>query len=257
MSNKKGKKKNSGEGETEEFIRIDGRKPDEMRPYKIRAHILRNADGSAEIRLGGNWIIAAVYGPKEHFPKFEISQDKAILNCRYHMTPYSTTERKSPKPSRREIELSKVIKNALEQAVVLEEFPEMSIDVYMEVAQAEGSTRVASVTAAAVALADAGIPMRDLVVGCSAGKVNGHIILDVGEEEDKEGEADLPIAIMPNLRKVVLLQMDGKLTHEEFKEAFDLALKGAMELYEEQVRALTSILKDMEVIEEGVKDEKE
>lgn len=235
---------------SEEYIRIDGRKVDELRPYKINAHVLRNADGSAEIRLGGNWIMAAIYGPKEHFPKFEISQDKAILNCRYHMAPYSTSERKSPKPSRREIELSKVIKNALGQAVLLEEFPEMSIDIYMEVVQAEGSTRVASVTAASVALADAGIPMRDLVVGCSAGKYDGHVILDVGEVEDKEGEADLPIAIMPNLRKVVLLQMDGKLSHEEFKKAFDMALKGAMQLYEEQVSSLTKVLKEMELIEE-------
>ena len=240
-----------------EYIRVDGRKVDEMRPYKINAHILKNADGSAEIRLGGNWIMATVYGPKEHFPKFEISQDKAILSCRYHMTPYSTSERKSPKPSRREIEISKVIKNALEQAVLLDEFPEMSIDVFMEVVQAEGSTRVASITAASVALADAGIPMRDLVVGCSAGKYDGHVILDVGEVEDKEGEADLPVAIMPNLRKVVLLQMDGKLTHDEFKEAFDMALKGAMQLHEEQVKALAEVLKEMEIIEGEKEDEKE
>lgn len=240
----------------EEFIRVDGRKVDELRPYKINVHILKNADGSAEIHLGGNWIIATVYGPKEHFPKFEISQDKAILSCRYHMTPYSTSERKSPKPSRREIELSKVIKNALEQAVILDEFPEMSIDVFMEVVQAEGSTRVASITAASVALADAGIPMRDMVVGCSAGKYDGHIILDVGETEDKEGEADLPVAIMPNIRKVVLLQMDGKLTHEEFKKAFDMALKGAMQFYEEQVRTLTGFLKEMGVIEEESYEEK-
>ncbi|HEW93706.1 MAG TPA: exosome complex exonuclease Rrp41 [Thermoprotei archaeon] len=234
---------------SEEFRRVDGRKPDEMRSYKIKAHVLKNADGSAEIRLGKNWIVAAVYGPKEHFPKFEVLHDRAILNCRYHMTPYSTSERKSPKPSRREIELSKVIRSALEQAVILEEYPEMSIDVFIEVLQADGSTRVASITAAAVALADAGIPMKDLVVGCSAGKINGRIIVDVGEYEDKEGEADLPIAIMPNLRRVVLLQMDGKLTHEEFKKAFDMALKGAYKLYEEQINALKSVIKNMEVLE--------
>ena len=233
-----------------EYIRRDGRKVDELRPYSIRTGIFKNADGSAEIRLGGNWIVAAVYGPKEHFPKFQISQDEAILNCRYHMAPYSTSERKSPKPSRREIELSKVIKSALEKAVLLEAFPEMSIDVYIEVLQAEGSTRVASITAASVALADAGIPMRDMVVGCSAGKVDGHIILDVGEYEDKEGQADLPIAIMPNLKKIVLLQMDGKLTHSEFREAFELALKGAMQLYEAQVNALVSKVKEMGEIEE-------
>jgi len=238
------------------YIRVDGRKVDEIRPYKIKAHILKNADGSAEIKLGKNWIVAGVYGPKEHFPKFEVPQDRAILNCRYHMAPYSTSERKSPKPSRREIELSKVIRSALEQAIFLEEFPEMSIDVYIEVLQADGSTRVASITAASVALADAGIPMRDLVVGCSAGKIDGHIVLDVGEYEDKEGEADLPIAIMPNLKKVVLLQMDGKLTHDEFRKAFELALKGAYKLYEEQVRALKEVIKEMEEIEKGDKNEK-
>ena len=234
---------------SEDFTRVDSRKPDQLRPYRIRAGILRNADGSAEIKLGKNWIVVGVYGPKEHFPKFEALQDRAILFCRYHMAPYSTTERKSPKPSRREIELSKVIRSALEQAVILERFPEMSIDVYIEVLQAEGSTRVASITAASVALAEAGIPMRDMVVGCSAGKVNGRIVLDVGEEEDKEGEADLPIAIMPNLKRVVLLQMDGKLTHEEFKEAFEMALKGALELYEEQKRALKDLIEKMKTIE--------
>lgn len=246
--------------EKQVYIRRDGRKVDELRPYSIRTGIFKNADGSAEIKLGGNWIVAAVYGPKEHFPKFQISQDEAILNCRYHMAPYSTSERKSPKPSRREIELSKVIRTALEKAVLLKEFPEMSIDVFIEVLQAEGSTRVASITAASVALADAGIPMKDMVVGCTAGKIDGHIILDVGEEEDKEGEADLPIAIMPNLRKIVLLQMDGKLTHKEFKEAFELALRGAMQLYEAQVKALVDRVKEMGVFEGediGERDKKE
>lgn len=237
------------------YIRKDGRKVDELRPYSIRTGIFKNADGSAEIKLGGNWIVAAVYGPREHFPRFQISQDRAILNCRYHMAPYSTSERKSPKPSRREIELSKVIKTALERAVLLDQFPEMSIDVFVEVLQAEGSTRVASITAASVALADAGIPMRDLVVGCSAGKVDKHIVVDIGEYEDKEGEADLPIAIMPNLRKIVLLQMDGKLTHKEFKEAFEMALKGAMQLHEAQIKALVEKVEEMKSLESGGGDE--
>lgn len=227
------------------YVRYDGRKPEDLRPVQIKAGIFKNADGSAEIKLGGNWIVVAVYGPREHFPKAQLSQDKAILNCRYHMAPYSTSERKSPKPSRREIELSKVIKNALERAILLDQFPEMTIDVYIEVLQAEGSTRVASITAASVALADAGIPMKDMIVGCSVGKVDGHLVLDVGEEEDKRGEADIPIAIMPNLRKIVLLQMDGKLTHEEFKRAFELALKGAMQLHEAQIKALMERLKEM------------
>ncbi|MEM0056984.1 MAG: exosome complex exonuclease Rrp41 [Candidatus Geothermarchaeota archaeon] len=221
-----------------DFVRPDGRQCNELRPCLIRTHIIGNADGSAEIRLGNNWIVVAVYGPKEHHPKFESSQDRAIVNCRYHMVPYSTSERKSPKLSRREIELSKVLRNALEQVILLEEFPEMSIDVYIEVLQADGSTRVASLTAAAVALAEAGIPMKDLVVGCTVGKYRGRLVLDMNEEEDRDSDADLSVAILPNLRRVALLQLDGKLTHEEFKIAFEMAKEGAIKLHEEQVKSL-------------------
>ncbi len=234
-----------------EFVRDDGRRPKEMRPFNLKVGVIKNADGSAEIRLGGNWIMVAVYGPKEHHPKFKISQERAILNCRYHMAPYSVTERKSPRPSRREIELSKVIKEALEPALLLEQFPEVGIDVYIEVLQAEGSTRVASITAAAVALADAGLPMRDLVAACSAGKVDGHIVLDISESEDKEGEADVPLAIMPNLKDVTLLQMDGLLTHDEFRDAFDLAVSGALELHKAQVEVLKEGIEGMKTLREG------
>ncbi len=232
------------------YVRADGRKTDEMRPFTLKVGVLKNADGSAEIRLGENWIVVGVYGPKEHHPKFEISQEKAIVKCRYHMAPYSVAERKSPKPSRREIELSKVIGQALEPALLLEEFPEMGIYIFIEVLQAEGSTRVASITAASLALADAGLPMHDLVAACSAGKVDGHLILDVGEDEDKMGEADLPVAIMPNLQRVTLLQMDGQLTQEEFKKAFDLAVSGAMKLNEAQVETLKQKIEKMTSLEE-------
>ena len=235
----------------EEYVRVDGRKADEIRSHTLKMSLIDNADGSAEIHLGDNWIIVGVYGPKEHHPRFEISQEKAILNCRYHMEPYSTSERKSPKPSRREIEISKIIGAALEPALILDEFPEMGIDVFIEVLQASGSTRVASITAAALALADAGIPMRDLVVACSAGKVDGHIVLDLCEEEDKKGEADVPLAIMPTQKKVTLLQMDGQLSHEEFKKTFDLALSGAMKLYEAQVKVLKEKIQRMKNLEES------
>lgn len=84
--------------------------------------------------------------------------------------------------------------------------------------EADGGTRCAGITAASVALADAGIPLRDLVVACSAGKVNGHVVLDLTEEEDKEGEADVPVAIMPRTKEITLLQVDGELTPEELEK---------------------------------------
>ncbi|MEM3041014.1 MAG: exosome complex exonuclease Rrp41, partial [Nitrososphaerota archaeon] len=106
------------------------------------------------------------------------------------------------------------------------------------VLQADGGTRCAGVTAASLALADAGIPMKDLVVACAAGKANGHLILDLNDIEDKEGEADVPVAYAPNLNAITLLQMDGILDIEEFRQAIDLALEGCKSLYKLQKGAL-------------------
>jgi exosome complex component RRP41 len=91
----------------------------------------------------------------------------------------------------------------------LDEFPKTAIDVHIEVLQADASTRCVGINAAVLALADAGVPMRDLVSSCSAGKVGEHVVLDVAGKEDTEGELDLPVAYYPKKKHVTLLQMDG------------------------------------------------
>jgi len=221
-------------------IRIDGRKTNELRPVKIEVGILGNADGSAYIEQGKNKILAAVYGPKEVHPRHLALPDRAVLRCRYHMAPFSVDERKSPAPSRREIELSKVIREALEPSIFVEYYPRTSIDIFIEVLQADGGTRCAGITTASLALADAGIPMRDLVVACAAGKVEGRLVLDLMDAEDKVGEADLPLALMPNLNAITLLQMDGSLTIEEFEKVINLAVEGCKQLYTLQKETLKS-----------------
>jgi exosome complex component RRP41 len=219
-------------------IRLDGRKPDELRQIKLEVGVVPNADGSAYVEHGKNKIVAGVYGPREVHPKHMALQDRTVLKCRYHMAPFSVQERKSPAPSRREIELSKVIRESLEPAIFMEYYPRTMIDVFIEVLQADGGTRCASITAAALALADAGIPMRDLVVACAAGKADDTMVLDLMDEEDKLGKADVPVAMMPNLNAVTLLQMDGKLTHEEFERAVNMAIDGCKAIYQMQKDAL-------------------
>ncbi|RLF23303.1 MAG: exosome complex exonuclease Rrp41 [Thermoprotei archaeon] len=222
----------------EEGRRADGRKVDELRRIKIEVGVLKNADGSCYLEQGRNKIMAAVYGPRELHPRHLAMPDRAILRCRYHMVPFSVLERKSPAPTRREIELSKVIREALEPAIFLEYFPRTTIDVFIEVIQADGGTRCAGITAAAVALADAGIPMRDLVAAIAVGKVEGQLVLDPMDLEDRYGEADMPVAMMPSLGKITLLQADGLMTLEEFEKALELAMRGIKEIYNKQKEAL-------------------
>ena len=222
----------------ENGIRCDGRKIDETRKVTIKAGVLKNANGSAYIEFGANKILAGVFGPRDVHPKHLANTDTGIIRCRYHMSPFSVTERKSPAPSRREIEIGKVIKEALKPALILEKFPRTSVDVFIEVLQADGGSRCAALAAASVALADAGIPMRDMVSACAAGKVADTIVLDVNNEEDQSGQADMPVGYMPNLDKITLIQLDGVLTPEEYKKCVETAIVGCKKVYEIQKQAI-------------------
>lgn len=225
---------------TGEGLRHDGRRPDELRPIRMETGIFNNADGSAMVEYGRTRVVAAVYGPREPLQRFPLLPDKATLRVRYHMAPFSTEERKNPAPSRREIELSKVIREALEPIVLSEEYPRTVIDIFLEVLQADGGTRTAAVTAASLAVADAGIPMKALVGGVAMGKVEGVLVVDVDEVEDMYGEADMPVAAAPDINLITLLQLNGVLTREEFSKALDMALEAIKKIVDLEKKALKS-----------------
>ena len=218
--------------------RSDGRGPEDIRPIKIEAGVLHRADGSCYLEWGGNKVLVAVYGPREAIPRHTQNPLRAVVKARYNMAAFSVEDRKRPGPDRRSREISKVISEALEKVILTEQFPRASIDVNIEVLDAEAGTRCAGLTAAGVALADAGIPMTDIPVSCAAGKIAGHVAVDLGKEEDNCGDADLPVAISPRTGEILLLQMDGHLTLEEFNKAFDLAVKGCHTVSEIQKKAI-------------------
>ena len=159
--------------------RLDGRKLDELRKIKMEAGVLHRADGSCYLEWGGNKVLVAVYGPREALPKHTQNPLRAIVSARYNMAAFSVEDRKRPGPDRRSREISKVISEALEGVILTEQFPRATVDVNIEVLDAEAGTRCAGLTAAAVALADAGIPMRDIPVSCAAGKIDKHVVLDL------------------------------------------------------------------------------
>ncbi|MEM0369505.1 MAG: exosome complex exonuclease Rrp41 [Pyrobaculum sp.] len=230
-------------------VRSDGRAPDQMRDVQIAVGVVSNADGSALVSYGLTTAVAAVYGPREMHPRHLSLPDRGVMRVRYHMAPFSTKdERKNPAPSRREIEISKVLREGLEPAVILEQYPRSRIDVFIEILQADGSTRVASLTAASLALADAGIYMRDLVIGVSVGLIDGVVALDLNGLEDQYGEGDMPVGYMPNLKKFTLLQLDGAWDYSKFTEALNLAIRGAEYIYQKARDALKN--KYMSIAEE-------
>ena len=109
-------------------------------------------------------------------------------------------------------------------AIITSDFPGSEIDIFIEILQGDGGTRAAGLTAASVALANAGIKMKDLVYAVSAGRIGDHVTLDFDMIEDNYSDADMPMAIAPRNNELLLLQMDGGLTIEQFDEAVKMAI---------------------------------
>ncbi|MFB6208990.1 MAG: exosome complex exonuclease Rrp41 [Candidatus Nanohaloarchaea archaeon] len=222
----------------EDRKRVDGRNLDEVRETSMEVGVLEEADGSAMVETGNTRVVASVFGPQELHPQHLQESDRAVIKMRYNMAPFSVDDRMSPGPNRRAKEIGLVARRALEPAVELEEFPKAGIDISMEIVESDGGTRVTGINAAALALADAGIPMKGLVSACAAGVVEETAVLDVNGVEDKKGNADIPIALVNGEDKISLLQMDGDIDREMLDECISLAKKGCRELHEQQIETL-------------------
>jgi exosome complex component RRP41 len=234
---------------TKEFKRPDGRKVDEIRPMKAEIGIIPNADGSAFFQFGETKAIAAVYGPKKMHPQHLQDLEKGVLRCEYNMLSFSVSERIRPGPSRRSTEISKIIEWALEPIILINDFPGMVIDVHISIIQANASTRCAAINAAVLALAHAGIPMRDFVSSVSIGKLDKQLVVDLNKEEEDweegEGATDIPITIKKNSQEITHIQLDGKISKEQLKEAIELARKATKEIYIVQKQAFDKIEKEI------------
>lgn len=233
--------------------RLDGRAFNELRPFKIQASVLKNADGSAYLEWGNNKVLAAVFGPKEAMPKHMQNPTKAIIKCKYSMAPFSSMgEHSRSGPNRRAIEISKVTREAFENVVMLNDYPGSEIDIFIEILQSDGGTRAAGITAAAVALASAGIHMKDIIYAVSFGKVGTDLILDLNMLEDNYSDSDMPMAIAPRNNEVLLLQMDGDLTKEEVKQGMQMVMDAGKVISKAQKDALKEVYMAAEAKMEGV-----
>jgi exosome complex component RRP41 len=229
-----------------EFKRPDGRKPDELRPMQAKVGIVPNADGSALFSFGDTIAIAAVYGPRKMHPQHQQDPEKGTLRCNYSMLSFSVDDRIRPGPNRRSTEISKITEWALEPSLLIKRYPNMVIDVHVNILQANASTRCAGINAAAMALAHAGIPMKNIVSSVSIGKLDKNLVVDLNKDEEDweegEGSTDIPITMTPD-GKITHIQLDGKITKEQLKEVIELARNTTKKVYEVQKKALKESVK--------------
>ncbi|MEK6845377.1 MAG: exosome complex exonuclease Rrp41 [Nanoarchaeota archaeon] len=221
--------------------RVDGRKFDELRHMEAKAGVIPNANGAAYFKMGNTVAYAAVYGPRELFPRFLQDPKKGLLRCHYNMLPFSGSgERIRPGGNRRAQEISMVMNAALNPVVDLSAFPNAVVDIYVEFPQTDAGTRCAAICAASIALADAGIPMRDMVAAVAIGQVDGTVVADINYNEEAYPAivSDIPVAMMHNTKEVTLLQMDGEISKKDLMKALEMAKIATEKIYALQKKAL-------------------
>jgi ribonuclease PH len=191
------------------FTRKDDRLADQIRPWRITGGVLDHAEGSALIEAGRTKVICAAT-VEEKVPSFLRDQGQGWVTAEYSMLPRATHTR-SPRErggrvGGRTLEIQRLIGRSLRSVTDLTALGERTITVDCDVIQADGGTRVASITGAWVALSDAlenliavgalaSSPLKDSVAAVSVGIVRGMQCLDLDYDEDSSAEVDMNVVM--------------------------------------------------------------
>src|SRR5579884_2726038 len=191
-------------------MRVDGRRPEQMRPVKITPDYLMTAEGSALIEVGNTRVLCAA-SVEDTVPPFLRGSGKGWVTAEYSMLPRATATRtpreiSKGRASGRTMEIQRLIGRALRSVVDLAALGERTVILDCDVLQADGGTRTASITGAFVAMALAmrqlvqygalkRMPLRDYVAATSAGVVGGTPMLDLCYEEDSQAEVDMNVVM--------------------------------------------------------------
>ncbi|GAB6158326.1 ribonuclease PH [Desulfotomaculum varum] len=235
--------------------RVDGRKPEQLRPLVITPDYNKYAEGSVLIEVGDTRVICTAT-VEDKVPPFLKGMGKGWVTAEYAMLPRATgvrTVRESTKGKLggRTMEIQRLIGRALRSVVDLEALGERTVTLDCDVIQADGGTRTASITGAYVAmilalnkLVEQGmlekIPVSDLIAATSVGIVNGMPVIDLCYAEDAAAAVDMNV-VMTGAGRFVEVQGTGEeatFSRDEMNRLLDLAAAGIQEINKVQRQVL-------------------
>lgn len=215
-----------------EGMRVDGRRANETRRLRIRMGTQPHADGSAYLEQGNTKVLVSVRGPHEPSKRKATAHDRATLTCEFVAMPFATGEHKlQARGDRAAAELSAAIRSIFEPVVQTQLYARSQIDVSISLLQADGGVRSAAINATTLALIDAGVAMEDFVCACSAGSVQGSLLLDLNAQEDGAG-AELSVGYLPRAERVSYVQLESKVPLAVVPEVVGFATEGCRQVYD-------------------------
>lgn len=258
---------------TEEHIRPDGRKLDEIRPLSSEVDILPRTHGSAMFTRGQTQVLSVTtLGSINEYQILDGLSDEEGKRFMHHYNfpQFSVGETgRYGSPGRREIGHGALGEKALARVIPSEEEFPYTIRVVSEVLESNGSSSQASICAGCMSLMAAGVPLKDMVAGIAMGLItkgdNYTILTDIQGAEDHFGDMDFKVAGTKN--GICALQMDIKIkgiTKEILGEALEQAKKARFEILENMKTAIAEPrkelspyapkIKQMQIKEEKIKD---
>jgi len=193
-------------------LRGDGRKNNEIRDVEIEMDIVKDSKGSALFKMGETQSVAWINGPKESRNKNY--ENKGILKCIFTIAPFANIIRKG-KDFKRDLkmrEFSKTLKDIFEQVILLELYQKSEIVINVLITQNDGSYKSAAINSVTLALINAGILIKDTVVGSSLGLFSDrnndvNTFYDLQLQEEKENIPLLNSAYLPHSGKFIFLEL--------------------------------------------------
>lgn len=215
-------------------LRIDGRRPGEVRKIRCQMGALTRSDGSAYYEQGNTRVLAAVYGPREPTSRADLQHDRALIKCEFSTAMFASSSRRHTwKGDRKSTAAALIVQKAFEGVILLQSYPKSQIDIYVQVLQDDGGALVAAINAASLALVNAGVAMSDFVVACSVGYVDNTFVVDVNSLESAADRPELTLALLSHTGKVSTCQLNSKLPDVSlFEEAIEFASAGARQIFQ-------------------------
>jgi exosome complex component RRP41 len=217
-----------------EGLRVDGRRPGEIRSIRFQLGACERADGTCYYEQGNTKVLASVYGPREisSQPRGRKVTENAAITCDVSVATFATEDRRKVGPrDKRYADLCSSIRRTFEAVVFTDLYPNSQIEIFIQVLQNDGGLTTACLTATSLALVDAGIPMQDLLVACTAGHIDGAALADLNTIEINAGGPELPVAVLPKTGRIAFLQMDSKIPVDLFDEVLATAITGCLDLH--------------------------
>jgi ribonuclease PH len=236
-------------------LELMSRKPNELRPVKIKRSYTRTSPGSVLFQAGGTTVLCTA-SVEASVPPWMVGKGRGWITAEYNMLPHSTSPRKarerSGKVDGRTTEIQRLIGRSLRAVVDLDALGERSITVDCDVLEADGGTRTASITGAFIALVDAlrsiekelpdpsRFPLSGSVAAVSVGIVGGKPVLDLEYSQDVAADVDMNV-VMTGSGRFVEIQGTGEeatFGDDELASLLKLAKLGIRQLGELQKKAL-------------------